>query len=141
MHRVRLGKLAPLLLLLVFSLGCGSALELDTKTIKVKDDRYLTFKPWMHYSVKGSGRPLILIHDLLTNSYTWRKNVDELAEQRCGGQVALDLGRQQIPERELQLRAGVVDGRDVSWSRTSSRARRGERRCGLAGPVPRGVHG
>jgi len=80
MHRVRLGKLAPLLLLLVFSLGCGTALELDTKTIKVKDDRYLTFKPWMHYSVKGSGRPLILIHDLLTDSYTWRKNVDELAE-------------------------------------------------------------
>ncbi len=59
--------------------GCAS-LGLQTETTKVDGERYLMFRPWMHYSVQGSGQPLVLIHDMLSDSHTWRSNVKELSQ-------------------------------------------------------------
>ncbi|MBM4319872.1 MAG: alpha/beta fold hydrolase [Deltaproteobacteria bacterium] len=78
MTRIRLALALALLSTLILD-GCGS-LELQTRTVKVSGERYLRYSPWMHYTVQGSGRPIVLIHDLLTDSWTWRRNVAELSE-------------------------------------------------------------
>lgn len=78
MTRIRMALAVALLSTQMLG-GCAS-LDLGTKTTKIDGERYLLYRPWMHYTVQGSGRPLVLLHDVLTDSYTWRFNVEELAE-------------------------------------------------------------
>ena len=78
MNRIGLIILLNLLCLLSFP-GCGS-LGLQTETSRVSGKRYIFFRPWIHYTVRGSGKPLVLVHDLLTDSHTWRYNVEQLSE-------------------------------------------------------------
>jgi len=75
----RTGLLIVLLGLVLTTLsGCGS-LGLKSDTDRIDGKRYLLFRPWLHYEVAGSGQPLVLLHDSLTDSHTWRRNVKELS--------------------------------------------------------------
>ena len=75
----RTGLLFVLLALTLSALtGCGS-LGLNSDTDRIDGNRYLLFRPWLHYEVAGSGQPLVLLHDSLTDSHTWRHNVKELS--------------------------------------------------------------
>ncbi len=67
-------------LALLATLGGCAKLGLNAETAKVDGKRYLFYRPWIHYEVYGSGPPMVLIHDFLTDGYTWRRNVEELGE-------------------------------------------------------------
>jgi pimeloyl-ACP methyl ester carboxylesterase/tetratricopeptide (TPR) repeat protein len=60
-------------------LGCAS-LSLGTDTASVDGKKYLFIQPWMHYTVEGSGPPVVLVHGFPGDLHTWRRNVNGLAK-------------------------------------------------------------
>jgi len=64
----------------------------------------------IHYRTLGSGSPLLLIHGLMTTSYSWRYVLDGLSERFTV--IAPDLpgcGRSEVPARGSFRAAGLAD--------------------------------
>ena len=65
---------------LALALSACATLDLQTDTAGVDGERYLFFRPWMHYTVEGSGPPMLLVHGFPGDHTTWRALADPLAK-------------------------------------------------------------
>jgi len=66
--------------LFVLATTACASLDLETDTASVAGQRYLFFRPWMHYTVEGSGPPMLLVHGFPGDHAVWEKLTFPLAK-------------------------------------------------------------